>query len=240
MSPYTAVSWSDLRQRLQARWEGKPFWEDAEALLAVNEALRFYNLLTGRWHRRETLLFTVGQPLYTCSSSMLYHTRVTWNNQPLSPSSLPDLDNARPNWRLETILSGGDVPTRPIVWAPVSLRTFYLWPADNDAPQNNTVTIDGIANTPTLTADSDTIDLGEELLSVLLGYALHVAAFKKGGPFFESTLPFFKAFLSAAAEENDQIKTSTIYRRVMGLDRRDLRPLRGTPTDLDTLAGRSA
>lgn len=221
---YTAVTWAELRERLKDSWEGKPFWDDDEALEAFNEGMQVFNLLTGRWKRRETLPTVANQYLYTLPASMLRGTRATVNLLPLSPTSRVDLNNSRANWRAETTLSGGDVPTRPLFWAPVSLRSFYLWPAD--APGGNFLVVDGVAATPVLVEDADTIDLGEEHQVALMGYALHAASFKKGGPFFEATLPSFQGFLDTCAEENGQIKTSQIYRKYMGPHRRDLQPLR--------------
>lgn len=234
---YQSQHWGDIRTRLQAKVEQKPFWTDAEALLAFNEALLLWNLCTGRWQRRETLLTVANQYLYTCSALMLWRTRMEHNGYPLSPSNREDLNNGRYTWRAETTISGGGVPTRPAVWAPISLQTFYLWPAD--AVGGNILTIDGVAATPVLEEDADYVDIGDEHLDVLLGYALHQLTFSKGGPYFVATQGLFKAFLSAAAEENDQIKTSKVYRRFMGLDdARGFKLLRGLPTALDQMAGR--
>jgi hypothetical protein len=105
----------------------------------------------------------------------------------------------------------------------VSLRSVYLWPADAGG---TVITVEGIAATPVLSDDGDTIDLGTEQLDALLGYALHALSFKKGGAAFAATEDLFKAFLAAAADKNDLITTSTTYRRVMGLDHRDLKPIR--------------
>ena len=38
---------------------------------------------------------------------------------------------------------------------------------------------------------------------------------------------------------NGQIKSSQAFRRIMGLDDRGLKPLRGVPTRIDQLAGRT-
>lgn len=237
MPGYTSLTWADLRLRLQARTESVPFWEDAEALLAFNEALQVWNALTGYWHQRNTQFTVAGQYLYTVGSSLLARTRVTWNNLPLTSSSREDLDDARPYWRTETTTSGGDVPSRPTAWVPISLSTIYLWPAD--AADGNLLTFDGVAATPIVLTDGQPVNLGDELLTTLLGYALHVLTFKKGGAAFPATLPLYQTFLKEAAEENDQLKTSAIYRRAMGLDDRSLHPLRGTPTLLDGLTGRT-
>jgi hypothetical protein len=225
--PYTSTTWSTIRARLADRYEGKAWWSQLDARAAFNEGLRTFNLLTGRWHRRETLATVANQYLYTLSASMLYKTRVTFNTLPVSPSAREDLNNGRFRWRSETTTSGGDVPTRPTLFAPISLSTFYLWPAD--AAGGNTLTIDGVATTPILVEDSDTLDLGEESLNVLLDYALHALSFSQGASKFAATEVLWQSFIKACAEENTQLKSTRIYRRIMGLDHRDLKQLRGVP-----------
>jgi hypothetical protein len=113
---------------------------------------------------------------------------------------------------------------------------FVLWPID--ATGGRTLVVDGVATTPVATTDGDTIDLNDALLTTLLNMSVHVLAFKKGGPSWQATQGFFLTFLKEAAEENDQLKRSNVYRRIMGLDRRDLKPYRGGATLLDQLAGR--
>lgn len=230
MASYT---WSTIRQRLRDRVEGKPFWDAQEDLDAFNESLLLWNLLVGSWKRRVTLPTIANQYDYALPATMLYRMRLTYNSQPLSPSSREEFNNGRYRWRSETTASGGDVPNRPMLWAPISLQLVYIWPAA--AVGGGTLTVDGVSATPVVAHEGDTVDLAEEQLATLLGYALHVLTFKKGGSAFAGTLPLFKAFIEAAAAENGVIKTLQIYRRVMGLDRRDLKPLMGAPTLLDSM-----
>ncbi len=231
MAGYTTYTWADVQERLLDRHERSPFYEDAEGLAAFNEALRVWNLFTGYWHERASLFTVAGQYLYTVPNSLLYRTRITWNSLPLSSSNREDLNNAEPAWRSETTATGGGVPSRPMIWAPVSLRSFYLWPAD--AVDNNFLLLDGVAATPILTTDGGSVDLGEELFGVLLDYALHTLLFKRGGPDFQDSMPAWQAFLAAAVEENSQLKTSNVFRRAMGLDDRGFKRFRGNPTRLD-------
>ena len=234
---YTSFTWATVRERLTDRVGKKPFWDATEALIAFNEGLRLYNLLTGFWRTR-TIITTTTSYFVQIPTILLYRVRMEFNGLAMSPSSREDLNQSRFNWRLENTASGGGVPTRPVVFAPVSLSSVYIWPAD--AVGGNTLLIDGVAATPVLVDDGDFVDLGEEQFDILIGYALHALSFKKQGQYFSDTIDLFKAFLKACAEENDQLKTSSLYRRVMGLDRRDLKPLRGTPTLLDQEVGRTS
>jgi len=230
VSGYTAITLAELQARLQTLYESVPFWTPTEATNALNEGLRVWNQLTGRWHTRVPLQTTAGTLTYTVTGALLYRTRITFNLLPMSPASREDLNQGRPNWRQETTLSGGDVPTRPMLWAPRSLRTVDIWPAD--AVGHGGLMVDGIAATPVLVNPGDTVDLAEADVSALLGYALHVVSLKKGGAWFQTTFAYFKAFLQAAGEENSLITTSQMYRRVLGLDKRDLKPTRNAPSTL--------
>lgn len=230
MAGYTAITLLALQGRLQTLYESVPFWTPTEATDALNEGLRVWNQLTGRWKARIVVPTTPGAVTYTLGGSLLYRTRITWNLLPLSPASREDLNQGRPNWRQETTASGGEVPTRPLLWAPRSLRTIDLWPAD--ALGHNSLLVDGVAATPVLVLPTDTVDLAEADVSTLLGYALHVVSLKKGGVWFQTTFAYFKAFLQAAGEENALITTSQLYRRVLGLDSRDLKPTRSAPSSV--------
>lgn len=233
---YTTTTLAQLKVDMTRRWDAAIFWTDEEARLAINEALRDWNLLVGRWHRRLTRSTGAGTVEYALGATLLYGTRVKLlGAAPLTPTSLLELDLGRPTWRSETTASGGAVPTTPTLWAPVSIQRIAIWPATAGVGVNNLL-IDGVAATPVLVEDGDTVDLGEELHDVLLDYALHVAAFKEGGARWEATSPYFTAFLQAAAEENALLKASKAFRRFAGLDRRrDLQPTRVGPTQLDGL-----
>ena len=50
-----------------------------------------------------------------------------------------------------------------------------------------TVLLDGVAATPVLVLPADPVDLGDEILDVLVDQALHVVAFKEAGPRWRST-----------------------------------------------------
>lgn len=230
---YTVLTLSELRKRLRARRDGILQWTVEEERLALNEALRTWNLLTGRWRRSAAQNTGIGTVEYTLPSTLLYGMRVTVNGTPLTITSEPELDLMRPNWRSETVASGGSVPTTPTLWAPVSLLTVAIWPAMNSVVANGFVA-EGVSATPVLVEEGDTLDLGQEFLDDLLNFTLHLLAFKVGGQTWAATRGAFEAFMQAAAEENGVIKRNQLFRRWAGFDRRrDLRPTRGAATRLD-------
>lgn len=221
---YASITRAQLRARLQAMYEAAPFWTDDEANRAINRALRTWNMLTGRWQGRVTLATTPGNYDYAITVPILYRARVLYDTKPLSPTSITALNMGRPGWWTETTASGGSVPTRPMLWAPISLRLIAIWPAD--ATGHHSLTIDGVADTPVLAADGGFVNLPEADVALLLGYALHLILFKKGGVWFQQSLPKFTAFLQGAAEQNAILTTSAAYRRWAGLTKRDEKPLR--------------
>lgn len=235
--PYAAVTLASLKVGMRQRRDGSVFWTDEEARLVINEALRDWNLLVGRWRRTVTLSSAAGDPELALGAAMTYGMRVTMaTGTPLQPTSTLELDLGRPSWRRETTATGGDVPTVPLLWAPQSIQRIVIWPAVAAGGVND-VLVDGIAATPVLVEDADLIDLGEELHDALLDYAIHLAAFKEAGARWRATLPYFTAFLQSAAAENSQLKANQAFRRFAGLDRRrDLQKTKGVPTKLDALS----
>jgi hypothetical protein len=233
--PYTVTTLAELQTLMAQRWDSVVFWTAEEARLALNESLREWNLLTGRWRTRVTVTTTPGSPEIALPGSMTYGMRVTTAaSLPLIPSSLAEFDLGRPSWRLETTTSGGAVPTRPLMFAPLSLTRLAIWPA---YPLATALLVDGVLATPILVNPADTVNLGEEIIDVVADMALHVAAFKEAGARWRATRPYFELFLQAAAEENSLLKQHQAYRRFAGLDRRrDLQPSTGAPSQMTGVA----
>jgi hypothetical protein len=236
--PYSNTTLAVLQALMIQRWDTVVFWTAEEARLALNEALREWNLLTGRWRTRITIQTTAGSPEFNIPQPniMSYGMRVATSpgGLPLIPSSLSELDLGRPSWRLETTATGGAVPTRPLLFAPLSLTRLAIWPA---YPTATNLSVDGVLSTPVLVNTSDTVNLGEEIIDVIADMALHVVAFKEAGARWRATRPYFETFLQAAAEENSLLKTHQAYRRFAGLDRRrDYHPTTGAPSQMQGVA----
>jgi hypothetical protein len=227
--PYTTTTLAALQARMIQRWDQVVFWTAEEARLALNEALREWNLLTGRWRTRVSLSALAATPEITLPGVLTYAMRVaTAAGAPLHPTSLVELDLAEPQWRLQTAAT-------PRLWAPVSLTQIAIWPC-YPAALPDALRCDGVMRTPVLVSPTDPVDLGEEIVDVITDMALHVAAFKEAGDRWRATRPFFEAFLQAAADENALLKQHQAYRRWAGLDRRrDLHPTTGAPNQLEAV-----
>ena len=239
--PYTTTTLADLQTLMAARWDQVVFWTPEEARLALNEALRDWNLLTGRWRTRVALSVAAADPVVPLPGVLSYAMRVTTaQGSPLHPTSLTELDLGHPPWRQQTIISGAGVPTVPLFWAPISLTRIAIWPTYDTAKPAGLL-CDGVLRTPVLLLPDDPVDLGEEVLDVIADMALHVASFKEGGARWRATRPYFEAFLQAAAEENSLLKQHQAYRRWAGLDRRrDLQPTASARNQLQGVASQFA
>lgn len=237
MATYQSYNLTQVLAMLGYKYEDVPFWTQAEATDAINEALLMWNALTGFW--KDTITITTTSPNwdYALPASIVFGTRIEYEGKPLAQSSIGDMDYGHPGWQAQTTASGGNVPTTPQNWLPLSVDMIAIWPAD--ATGGHTLTVDGVSATPQLVNAGDFIDIGNEELNVVLGYALHILALKEGGARFEATMSYFTEFLAAAAEENDQLTQSAEFRNFIGTDEnRQTRITRGSPTAYDQLSGR--
>lgn len=237
MAAYQQYTKLQVLGLLQYKYDDVPFWTDAEAIDAINEALLTWNAFTGFWKDTITIATTANNWDYGLPASLVFGTRVEYEGKTLAQASIGDMDYGHPGWQAQTTTSGGNVPTTPKKWLPLSVDMIAIWPAD--AVGGHTLTVEGVSATPQLVNDGDFIDIGAEELGVILGYALHVLSLKEGGARFAATMDYFTDFLIAAAEENDQLTQSSEFRNFIGTDfNRQTRTTRGAPTAYDKFGGR--
>jgi hypothetical protein len=214
---YTQVTLATLQTALEAKWESSPFWVTAEATLAINEALQWYNLYTGLWRQRVQMPTVAGQVIYSLTSGILLSpARVQFNSRPLAMASLDDLDDGRPEWQSETT-DDADTPSTVQLWAPVGLTQLAIWPADADGA--NSLIIDGVRETPTLAAPGDFIDIDDSEINAILGEALHIATFKDPGR-FPRTQGWHQEFLRTVMAHNARLNASDHFRQAAGVDQK--------------------
>lgn len=217
--PYLQTTLSELLGELKGRWESQPFWADEEGRLYLNQALRFWNLLTGMWQTKVLILTpSPASPWIPLPGSLTYGTRVSFAGRPnLELTSIPELNRLHPRWRGETTASGGPVPSTPRRWAPVGMTQLAIWPAD--ASGGNSLLVDGCASTPILTLPGDFVDLGDQDLNAITGLALYIASFKRGAMALQAAQPLFSDFMTAALKQNDRLRYSLYFRKILGLDK---------------------
>lgn len=235
--PYLRLTLGDLLVQLGLRWDKVPFWTDQEATRAVNDTLRVWNLLTGYWRRRVVLATVANQVWYTVPGTLVLPLRVTFGTLRLDQGSIIEWDDGRPAWEAETTFSGDDVPQHPVSVAPAGLSLLAIWPAD--ALGGTTLVIDGVRATPVLTlGGGEWVNVGDDLIGILLGEVLHTLSFKVGGTTFSGTFALHQQFLAAATDENDVLATAEVFRAALGADRMPQeRMVRGAVTAAATPPG---
>lgn len=226
MAGYQTVTLTQLLARLSQRTETAPFWSTTAATYALHEAIRLFNLFTGI-ARAEVLVSTVPDTPYInlpdpgqCLKVVRVRRAATLHE--LNPTSLAGLDASFPGWEAYTTLTAVGVGSAPRYWAPAGTGRIAIYPADTtvvaggNGPRLLRVDLITCANVPV--ASSDFLDLGEEEIGVICGYALHVLSFSKGATALAATRPLYLAFLKAAADRNAVFAASSFFRKIIGLD----------------------
>jgi hypothetical protein len=221
---YQQITRGQFRARIREQLGGaaEVFWRDDELNRILQESLRVYNSITGFWRTRQLITTAADTVYYLVNGTITSSLRVSFNDHPLIPSALVDLDMGQESWESQNT-SLSTCPNEPQIYGIGALNLIAIWPADHDG--GNELSVDGIAQTPILTSDAQFIDIGTEELSVLLDYCQHVALFKEGGTEFNDTIPnknggetLFSSFLKGAAGRSGMIARSELYRKWMGGD----------------------
>jgi hypothetical protein len=230
--PYQVITLASLRTLVFNRIQNPYFFGTQEKDDVVNETIRIYQLATGRWTDRYVISTVANRCIYQTSSitvtatagtlpptgipQVLMPIRIAFNSDPLEPTSLSDMDNGFPGWQVQTTATGGSVSTVPLLWGPLGLNKFFIWPAD--AAGKNGLQIDAVKRAPVLRNDSDYVNLDTSEIPAFIGYSQHVLMFKRGGQNFAITQAGYNEFLRMLAQRNEMLKAESIYRAVMGED----------------------
>lgn len=225
---YQRITLATLRERLTDRWDKSPWWTVDDANQAINDALLYWNALTGYWRQRTTVTIPANDPFASVAATMTQNTAVALAGVPLTAGSLAGLSLAQPNWRRDTVETAG-CPTSPQIWAPVSLTVFVIWPA---LVADTVLTVDGVRSTPRLTSDASYLDADDSVVSTFLGYALHLAALKAPAGILEQTQGYKDDFLMQAAERNQALRRTDWYKRIQRASRQHvLQPVKRAAPD---------
>ena len=208
MPDYTRAELVDaLRDRLGAAEGAARFWSDDALGLAVVEALRAWNRLTGYWRGRVAVPTFVGEAKVLLPQPLTWGARAEWLGETLAVYGHASLDLARPGWANEPV----GVPDG---WAPLGVTRILLLPAP--AITSTALVIDGVLATPALAPATATVRLDEDLLPVVLGYARHLALFSLGVEVWRTSLGARAALWEAAGDYNQRLTGSDLYRQAVG------------------------
>jgi hypothetical protein len=208
MAAYNTVSATQFIAVVRGNLGPANFWEDDEILQYINAALRTWNCLTGFWSGTKTLQTAPNHPYYALGSNLLFGARIELNGQVLDPVSVYEWDQQDPNWM--------NARGTPLEWAPVGLAIIALRPIPPAG--GDVLTVYGISVTPILVNPTDKINIGREDFNALADYITHTLQVKSGGAEFRSSKTSQQAFLKAAVVRNEKLRSTTFYRRIMGLE----------------------
>jgi hypothetical protein len=217
---------AQLQALLSARVDNQLFWSAGEQTCALNEALSIMQLATGRWRQRFIATTVANRVFYDISTllqlqssgicQVLQPIRVTFNQSPpMGWTSFADVDLAYPGWQVQTTATPG-APAEPTMCGPAGLSLMWIWPAD--AAGNNALSLDVITNAPQLVNPGDYINLDATEITEVLNYSEHRLSFKRGGVFFQRTMPLYQSFVRMLVERNSYLANISIFRQVIGAD----------------------
>ena len=103
----------------------------------------------------------------------------------------------------------------PSYWTPVGVNKIAVYPA----PSSGSLTFEGIAESPLLVSNGSSLQLSEDEITRLLGYARHYTSFKEGIPEVESSMDGLTNLIEAAALRNSRLTAMAFYKAFMGTSR---------------------
>lgn len=206
MAHYARLTLAELKARLTARvGENSTFWLDREKAYAINEAIRVWACMTGEFNRPFQIP-TTGQVFYSIPKQLSGIYRVKFGTKTLPQTSLWELDNGFGAW--ENTSAG-----TPLFWAPVGLALLVIYPPP---AAGNTLVLEGPSSPPTLGADGDFLDLGDEEAGRILDYAHAYLTFKEGGQELASALALLSSFVESAVLRNRRLLASAFFKSYPG------------------------
>lgn len=123
---------------------------------------------------------------------------------PIYADAVETLDSYMPSWEVAT------PATNPPILA-YSGQNLIAFPS----PSAMNIQLYMVANANLPSADLDYIQLGQEVMDAIVGYAQHTATFKQGWAEFSQTMPLFKAIVQLAAKRNAHVRAMSSFRELL-------------------------
>ena len=133
------------------------------------------------------------------------HT-IRFGSEPLVKTDLFDLDNGNDGWQGQS--------TTPEFWFPYGATQVGVNPAHLAGGTNFTIL--GIRDAVIPASDPTSVDISEDHVKVIVGYAQHLAAFKQGGGEFKASIKLFTEFLGAALAKRGDSKLTEALTALYG------------------------
>jgi hypothetical protein len=118
------------------------------------------------------------------------------NDQQIPVESMADVDAYYQNWH--------NTPSAPVAVALVGRNLVACVPLADAGPYS--ILMDVVKSAPIPDADGDFVQIGREEIDVLIGYAEHLAWFKKGSFELQNSTVLYKNFMDVATLHNNRLK----------------------------------
>lgn len=186
---------------------GPVFYTAAEINAALNEAQRFFVLLTlglevtATWTVSAATAFT---HMLTIFADWICPLRITdANGAKVRPATLTDLASLDPGWRTS--------PGAPVRYASLGadLLGIYQQPAGSGTALEVTYARAPVA----LAADSDVPEVPAEFHPRLVDYGIYRCRHVEGGQEFEKSLKYFDSFMDGATKYGAYVRARNIGSR---------------------------
>jgi hypothetical protein len=166
--PYTRCTLAELDKRLWERLDLHPYYTVQDRYDALRMSLKIWQAATGVWRTSVSANAIAADP-YVPVPGLAQVTGVRWNEVPLAPTSIAELDYIAPNWRNEQAGAVGFAAT-PKYWAPIGFTTVALWPTP---PTSQAITCLGVGLPPYPTPGAQlvTIDVADFWIDGLVDLA---------------------------------------------------------------------
>lgn len=198
-----------LENRIQAPWG--THWTREEGRFALTEALRVWQALTGELLGVVQVWLPPGTVWLPTPRQLLSVRRVTvgdWSGTPLQHYTTTELDLEFGAWEADTA-------TQPVRWASEGVELMAFHPAPTS--RSTLLSLEGPVDIPLL-QDGDTLSIGHEDLTRILGYAQNPYLTFKSSP-SELSSAAMGLLVEAAAGRNSELRKTDFYKAYTGKDR---------------------
>lgn len=209
---YTRCTLAELDKRLWERLDLHPYYTVQDRYDALRLMLKVWQAATGVWRGEVTATAIIEDP-YIPVPGLVQVTGVRWGDQPLLPTTIPQLDATQPNWRLEVAGANGR-PSTPKYWAPIGLTTVALWPTP---PVTHLVTCLGLVLPPAPAPGTqlDTIDVADVWIDGLADLAAWWATGKAMPVEQDKFQPHFGAALQLLARVRGTSESASPFQALL-------------------------
>jgi len=179
---------SSLSSRIYSRLDNNStLYTQTEVTAAINENIRYINVVTGYIQGTGTVNTVSNQFWYSTPAGIIVPTRLQWNGVFLEKVGLNQLGLRYANMLTETTSNQG-LPVSE--WACSGLRTFAIHPADSVA--SNTLVMTGVIEPTPLAAAGDVVQLPDEYTELVEDLAVVYLTLKEGAQIFQQSMVLWK------------------------------------------------